>query len=295
VRAREPDRCGYAVRSGVRLYYEVFGNGPTTVLLLPTWAIAHSRIWKMQVPYLARHFRVVTFDPRGNGRSDRPALPGDYADTELVADAICVLDATGTAAAVCVGLSMGAGVLLRLAVSHPDRVRGAVFAGPALKLSPVTPSRSGRAFEDEHASSAGWDKYNAHYWRRDLAGFAAFFFGEVFPERHSSKQVEDGIGWALDTDPETLIATERAPYLDDPPDAGRPFALELAARVTCPCLVVHGTDDRITGAASGRLLAEALGCALELVDGAGHCVPARHPVRFNAVLRRFVESVRQEA
>ena len=36
VRAREPDRAGYAVRSGVRLYYEVHGDGPTTVLLLPT-------------------------------------------------------------------------------------------------------------------------------------------------------------------------------------------------------------------------------------------------------------------
>lgn len=47
VRAREPDRSGYAVRSGVRLYYEVFGAGPVTVLLLPTWAIVHSRTWKL--------------------------------------------------------------------------------------------------------------------------------------------------------------------------------------------------------------------------------------------------------
>src|SRR5256885_10465253 len=44
VRAREPDRSGYAVRSGVRLYYEVFGTGATTVLLLPAWAIVHSRM-----------------------------------------------------------------------------------------------------------------------------------------------------------------------------------------------------------------------------------------------------------
>ena len=42
------------------------------MLLLPTWSIIHSRHWKMQIPYLARHCRVVTFDGRGNGRSDRP-------------------------------------------------------------------------------------------------------------------------------------------------------------------------------------------------------------------------------
>ena len=55
-----------------RLYYEVYGSGEPTVLLLPTWSIIHSRHWKMQIPYLARHCRVLTFDGRGNGRSDRP-------------------------------------------------------------------------------------------------------------------------------------------------------------------------------------------------------------------------------
>ena len=55
----------------MKLHYEVYGSGEPTVLLLPTWSIIHSRHWKMQIPYLARHCRVVTFDGRGNGRSDR--------------------------------------------------------------------------------------------------------------------------------------------------------------------------------------------------------------------------------
>src|SRR3954454_16903652 len=107
VRAREPQSSGYAVRGGVRIFYEVFGDGPTTVLLLPPWAIVDSRVWKMQVPFLAREYRVVTFDPRGNGRSDRPADPAAHADTEAAADALAVLDGTGTGAFVGVGLSMG--------------------------------------------------------------------------------------------------------------------------------------------------------------------------------------------
>ena len=68
-RALSPTESGYAVRGGVRVAYEVFGAGEQTLLLLPPWAVVHSRFWKLQVPYLARHFRVVTFDARGNGRS----------------------------------------------------------------------------------------------------------------------------------------------------------------------------------------------------------------------------------
>ena len=72
MRARQPDSTGYVVNDGVRVYYEVHGSGTATILLMPSWAITQSRMWKMQVPYLARHFRVLTYDPRGNGRSDRP-------------------------------------------------------------------------------------------------------------------------------------------------------------------------------------------------------------------------------
>ena len=71
-RARYPDAEGYVERDGVRVFYEVYGEGERTALLLPTWSIVASRAWKMQIPYLARHCRVVTFDGRGNGRSDRP-------------------------------------------------------------------------------------------------------------------------------------------------------------------------------------------------------------------------------
>ncbi|WP_368666244.1 alpha/beta fold hydrolase [Micromonospora sicca] len=73
MRAREPDLEGYVDRNGAKVAYAVYGSGEPTVLLAATWPIVDSRHWKAQVPYLARHFRVVTFDPRGNGRSERPA------------------------------------------------------------------------------------------------------------------------------------------------------------------------------------------------------------------------------
>src|ERR671922_363167 len=107
-RARYPDKDGYVERDGVRIFYEVYGTGEPTVLLLPTWSLLHSRHWKMQIPYLARHCRVLTFDGRGNGRSDRPTEPEAYLEREFAADALAVMDATETERAVIIGFSMGA-------------------------------------------------------------------------------------------------------------------------------------------------------------------------------------------
>lgn len=58
-RARYPDEEGFVERDGVRIFYEVYGDGEPTVLLMPTWSIIHSRFWKAQIPYLARHFQVL--------------------------------------------------------------------------------------------------------------------------------------------------------------------------------------------------------------------------------------------
>src|SRR4051794_38066165 len=132
VRAREPERRGYALRDGVRLYYEVFGEGPTTLLLVPPWAIVHSRVWKLQVPYLARHFRVVTYDARGNGRSDRPGDVQAYGPRSLERDALAVLDAVGVEQCVLFSHCSAAAGALLLAVDHAERVQAPLFFSPAL-------------------------------------------------------------------------------------------------------------------------------------------------------------------
>ena len=96
-RARYPDEEGYVERDGVRVFYEVYGDAPTTFLLFPTSPISHSRMWKAQIPYLSRHVRVITFDPRGNGRSDRPDAAEAYSYWEFVEDGRAILEATEAA------------------------------------------------------------------------------------------------------------------------------------------------------------------------------------------------------
>ena len=286
MRAIQSVRTGFVTRDGVKSYFEVFGSGEPTVLLLPTWSLVHSRQWKAQIPYLARHFRVITFDGRGNGRSDRPTYASAYDDLEFVADAIAVLDATSTPQAVIVGNSAGGRYALQMAAMYADRVLGAVFIGPAVPIGTQGPEYSRDSFNAVSDTYEGWAKFNRHYWLHDYRGFLDFFFAQCFSESHSTKQIEDCTGWALETTPETLILTREASTLSD-----AATALALVAQVRCPALVIHGDDDRVIPASQGAGLAEALGCDFVRCAGAGHVPHARDPVRVNLLLRDFIERV----
>jgi len=279
-RARYPDASGYVERDDVNLYYEVYGSGEPTVFLLPTWSIIHSRHWKMQIPYLARHCRVLTFDGRGNGRSDRPS--SGYDEREFAADALAVMDATETERAVLVSLSMGAQRALLLAAEQPDRIDGSVFIGPAVPLGDQLPGRKLYPWDKELDTDEGWAKYNRYYWLRDYRGFLEFFFSQMFTEPHSTKPIEDCVGWGLETTAETLIATELGEPLDE--DTAR----DLCRRLRCPVLVIQGSEDAITGPGRGIALAEETGGELVLLEGSGHGPHVRDPVKVNLLLREFV-------
>ena len=285
-RARHPDEEGFVERDGVRVRWERYGDGEPTLLLLPAWSIIHSRQWKAQIPYLARHYRVLTFDPRGNGRSDRPPTAEAYDDDQYVADALAILDATGTREAVLVGLSRGGRWAVELAASRPERVLGAVLIDPALPFMAPLPREQNNSFDEELDRSDGWAKFNRHYWMREYQDFLEFFASQAFSESHSTKQIEDMVGWGLETSPETLIHTQLGAQ-----PASREEMEAILRRIRCPVLVVHGTDDRVRPHAAGVAVAELTGGALVTIEGGGHCPQARHPVRVNLLIREFVESL----
>ncbi|QBR93374.1 alpha/beta fold hydrolase [Nocardioides euryhalodurans] len=290
-RAREPDRSGVTVRDGVRLAWEVFGDGDTTVLLMPTWSLVHSRVWKAQVAYLARHHRVLTFDGRGCGRSGRPTGAAAYTDGEYAADALAVMDATGTREAVLVALSCGAAYSVHLAADHPDRVLGIFAIAPSCGFAGIHADRDDVSWHDRYEDHDGWRKYNRHYWLEgDYEDFLSFFFARMFSEPHSTKQIEDAIGWGREIDPQTLVDTT-AGRIGCDGAVCEPLE-PVCARVRCPVTVVHGTDDRIRPHAIGEELARATGGSLVLFEGSGHGPPMRQPVRVNLMIHEFVEQLR---
>jgi pimeloyl-ACP methyl ester carboxylesterase len=295
-RARLPDIVGTTVSpDGVRIAYEVYGTGDPTIVLVPSAPIVHSRQWKGQVPFLSRHYRVVTYDGRGNGRSDRPTRPDAYSDDRFVGDLVAVLDATmdasGTGRAVLVGLCTdGVWRAIRLAAAEPDRVLGIVAFGIGVpRLTPSHPWYAGARFDDDLPVYEGWAKLNRHHWRRDYPDFASFFFEEITSEPHSTKVIEDAVAWALDGSPEAMIA-----------DADAEFALDAAAveeicrSVRCPMVLVHGSLDTCQPIARAERLAEITGAPLTVVEGADHMIPGRHPVLANLLIRDFVRALTGE-
>ena len=281
MRARYPDTEGFIERGGVKVGYEVFGAGEPAILLLTSWAIVHARQWKAQVPYLARHFQVITVEGRGNGRADRPGTVEAYRDREYVDDAVAVLDATGVDRAVVVGLSVGGRHALQLAAWYPERAAGVVAIGAALPW-PMPPD-----FDETRDTYEGWGKANRHYWLADYRGWVEFFMSQVFTEPHSTKPHEDGVAWGLDTTAETLLLTV--------PAVGEPAAAEAEAicrQVKCPVLIVHGDQDGIVPYDTGVALARWTGGQMVTIHGGGHAPTLRDPIQVNLLIRNFAESVR---
>lgn len=291
MRAREPDTSGtVSSADGVSIAFEVSGDGEPTLVLLPSAPIIHSRQWKGQVPYLSRRNRVVTYDGRGNGRSGRPTEAADFADDRFVEDLAAVMDGTATRQAVLVGLC-GDGVwrAIRYASDHPERVLGIVaFAVGVPRLTPSHPHyvAAGSTFDEELPAYEGWQKMNRHHWRRDYRDWVTFFFGEVISEPHSTKAIEDTVGWAVEASVDSMIA-----------DAEATFALDVEAveaicrSVRCPMLLVHGTEDTCQPIARAERLSELTGAPLIVIEGADHLIPARHPVKANLLIRDFVDSL----
>jgi pimeloyl-ACP methyl ester carboxylesterase len=217
--------------------------------------------------------------------SDRPPDAEPYGSEEQARAASAVLDATGTDRAVLVSLSMGALWALWLMANQPQRVLGSVFIGPSVPLGPGHEDRE-QPFEEPYTSTEGWAKYNRHYWLREYRDFLEFFASEAFSETHSTKPIEDMVGWGLETSPETLVLTQLGAQ-----PASRAEVEAILRRVRCPVLVVHGSDDRVRPHAVGAAVAELTGGRLVTVEGGGHCPQARHPVRVNLLIREFVESL----
>ena len=289
MKARVPDESGDVDRDGVRVHWDRYGEGATTVLLLPTWSIVPVRHWKFQVPHLASHHRVVTFDGRATGKSDRPAGPEHYTVETFAGDALAVLDATATERAVLAGLSCGSLWGIQLAADHPQRVSALIAICPAVPLAPGHPERCVHSFTDELDTDEGWAKYNAPYWRRAYGDFLDYFAGRMFTEAHSTKQREDFIAWGGAIDPETLIDTNVG--IDA---CGRESFRVVCERVRCPVLVIHGDCDALQPHARGAALADVTGGDLVTVAGGGHAPLLRDPVFVNHRIEEFVAMVESQ-
>ena len=289
MRARYPDHEGFVDRDGVKVAFEVYGRGDPAVLFVPASPISHARSWKGLIPFLSRHMTVVATDGRGTHRSDRPHRRDCYDPDEVDGDLVAVLGASGVTEAVVVAHCHASAWAMRLADAHADLVAGLVLIAPALAVAPGYDyaSAADRCWKNDLVDASRWSMRNRAFWRTD-GGYRAwveFFFDQQLPEPHSTKQLEDTVAWALDTEVEAMIAERegRAPY-------GADAAETLCRRLhRHPVLVIHGTDDRCQPLERGRRVAELTGGELAVLDGSGHLPQVRDPVAVSRLVLDFVE------
>ena len=132
---------------------------------------------------------------------------------------------------------MGAQWALWLMANRPERLLGSVFIGPAIDLE-LRDGDVEDTFDEPYTSTEGWARYNRYYWLDHYQDFLEFFFAQCFSEAHSTKQVEDAVGWGLETSPEVLIAEHAGPEPDEA------TARDWCARAPARCWSSTGTTTR---------------------------------------------------
>jgi pimeloyl-ACP methyl ester carboxylesterase len=289
MRALEPVASGLVRRGEVDVWWERFGDGAPPILFFGGNTIVESRMWKAQVPWFAQRHSVVTFDPPGNGRSTRTSDPAMFADNEFIHFALAALDAAGVEQAVAVGVCTGAGLSLLMAAERPKRILGVVAINPGMLLAPALAHHPVELFDDELDTDEGWAKENRHYWRRNWPDFADFFFDQMLPEPHSTKQHEDAVQWARGTTAEVMLADWDCPVPSPRAEAGS--AAEVCRRVRCPVLVINGDQDRCQNPVRSHRVAELTGGELVVLEGAGHLPHTRDPVKVNLEIDRFLRRI----
>ena len=258
----------YATVNGVRLYYEVDGNGRTVLLLHPVGLDA--TCWESQVEALMSSYRVLRVDLRGHGRSDVPPPP--YTLSGFAADVDTLLRQLGLAPADVIGLSLGGMVAQVLALEHPTDVRSLVLVDTNSTLS----AEARRAMV-ERGEAARWGGMTSILDSTLSRWFTPGFMGsEIVAGTRKRLLADDVEGWAA--------AWRAISELDTEP---------RLPEIRVPTLVIIGENDLSVPVSRARAMADRIsGAAFHVVPGAPHMAPLERPDLFNPPVLEFLGNVR---
>lgn len=247
--------------------YEVVGTGPELVLIPGTFA--DRRTWSRVVGRFAARFRCLLLDPRGTHETPDPGTA--FTADDLAADVLAAMDAAGFARAHLVGHSLGACVAIILAARHPDRVRRLVACSP----STGPDAYQAAVFEVWTAlAESNLPQHIVHL------GLVVNAFGRGAFENGTVRAIVD----EMDRHPIARATIRRYVECDRILDLS-----PVMKSVDAATLVIVGSDDALSGAGQGRLVASAVPDArLEVVEGVGHSVHLEAPMTFARLVASFL-------
>jgi 3-oxoadipate enol-lactonase len=260
---------------GVRLHYEAFGrrNLPAVLMIQGLGADKHG--WDMQRFTLARNYRVIAFDNRGAGRSDKPF--GPYSMEQMADDAVAVLDHAGVESAHLVGASMGGAISQVTCLRHPTRVLSLTLACTACRNQPWRRELLERWMQTAQERGMGAMTSEAARW--------------VMAPR-SFRRLVPTFGWlgpfAMGRPAHSFVAQIRGIL------AASDELAEQLHNVHVPTLVIVGNQDILTPRGDSEEIADRIpGAELVVISGAAHGFMFEHASTFNKIVKEFLHRVSQ--
>lgn len=265
--------------NGIGIHYEERGSGPPVVMIGGLGADTY--LWSKQVPAFSERFRVVVFDNRGSGESDKPDEP--YSIPMLVDDTVCLMRALGLERAHVVGASLGGLIAQELAVTHPEMVDRLVLVcttsnGPR-STRPSPWSLIPMLFALRRTGNPAADTRRA---------FSIFAHPRWLHENPG--EVEEYVAWRV-AHPQPRFAFKRQR------GAIRGFHREnRLGAITAPTLILHGDSDRIAPVANARVLGELIPNAeVVILEESGHACSFDQRTRFNETVLDFLTAAEEGA
>ena len=257
--------------NGARLYYEEHGGGPQTVIF------AHGLLWSgqmfaQQVDLLQQRYRCITFDWRGQGRSE--VTRAGYDMESLYADTLALIDALGIEACHFVGLSMGGFIGMRLAARRPDVVTSLILLGTSADPEPA----------------ANIPKYRMLNLVGRWLGFG-LVAAQVMPIMFGQKFLNDPTRAQLREEwRRRMLANHRIGITQA--TAGvitRRGISDQLHTIRAPTLILVGDQDVATPlAVAQRIHAQIPQSQLAIIPGAGHTSTVEEPEAVNAAILAFL-------
>ena len=259
------------VTDGTRIHYEVTGKSGATPVLMIQGLGASKNAWNLQRIAMATRFRIISFDNRGAGRSDKPTEP--FTLEQMADDAIAVLDAAGIETAHVVGASMGGVISQIVAVKYPHRVRSLTLVCTACRNHPwrqeLLQSWAKTAEEKgmiEVGKEAAQWVMSPRSFRRLVPAFTWMGPLAALRPRHSFVSQIDAI---LNT---------------------REDLVDQLSTISAPTMVIVGNQDILTPRGDSEEIAERIpNSELVVISGAAHGLMMEHSSTFNKILIEFLQ------
>ena len=264
---------GFVDVGDARLYYETAGQGTPFVMIHA--GVADSRQWNNEFAFFANHYQVIRYDMRGYGKSE--PVDGEFNHLD---DLAAILHALGIQEpALIMGCSMGGGLAMDFALTHPDRVKALIMVGSGpsgLELDVPTPSK----FADAEKAFEAGDldlvcEIETQIW----------FDGSG----RTPEQVHQGMRKLLYEMNRQALAHEAKQLGKRIPNSQIP-AFDRLGDLKIPVLIIVGTHDTPYILASADYMVARIPSARKVViEDAAHLPNMDHPDEFQAIVTNFLE------